>query len=183
MKLETERLILREVEDSDVRELARNLNNLNISKWVTTMPYPYTEEDALWWINDNKKKKKENPRTNYHLRIVLKETGEAIGTVGIFHFDEYKIKSELGYWLAEPHWKKGYMKEAVQELIRFGFEELGLNKINIPCFAENPGSNALAKSLGFTLEGALKQSIRCMATEKVHDENVYGLLKSEWKNK
>lgn len=181
MKLETERLILRETELNDFIELAKNLNNLNISKWITKMPYPYTEEDAKWWLEKNEEKKKEKFRKDYHFRILLKETREAIGTVGIFGFDEDKVKGEIGYWLAEPHWKKGYMKEAVKEIIRYGFEKLELKKIFIPCFVGNLGSNALAKSLGFQLEGTLRRHSHCMATGKIHDENIYGLLREEWK--
>ncbi len=180
MKLETERLILREAELSDVKELVENLNNIKISGWIATMPYPYEEKDAKWWLDENEKKKKANPRRDYHFRIVLKETGEVIGSIGIFGFDENKVKSELGYWLAEPYWRKGYMKEAVKEIIKFGFEKLGVGKINIPAFSTNIGSNELARSLGFTLEGKLRKNARCMANGNIHDENVWGLLREEY---
>lgn len=180
MKLETERLVLREVKDSDAEILAKKLNNINISKWITAMPYPYSKKDAEWWINQKKEKNNKDFRNDYHLILKLKENKDIVGVVGVFGFDKDKIKGELGYWISEEYWKKGYVKEALKKLIEFSFNDLNLGKLVIPCFVENKGSNAVAKRLGFELEGTFKRSVKCVATDKIHDENIYGLLKKDW---
>jgi len=51
MKLETKRLILREWNKKDVNDSVQGLNNLEVSKWLALVPYPYTNKDAEKWIN------------------------------------------------------------------------------------------------------------------------------------
>ncbi|MCU0642107.1 MAG: GNAT family N-acetyltransferase [archaeon] len=181
MKLETKRLILRPVTAKDAKDLAESLNNLNISKWIVPMPYPYKLKDAKYWINKQLKEHKEKERTDYTFVIELKPNKRLIGAVGIFGFDSKKVKGELGYWLDQNHWQKGIMSEAVEAVISFGFNKLKLKKILIPAFAGNPGSNAIAKKFGFTIEGKMRQHAHCKATGKIHDENIWGLLRSEWR--
>lgn len=103
--LETERLILRHMDMGDADRLAVLLNDLEISKWVTTMPYPYTVDDARWFI--------ENRNGPLLFAITLRETGELIGSVA--------LKAEIGYWLAPAHWGKGIMKEATTAMITHWF--------------------------------------------------------------
>ena len=57
--LETERLILRPWEDKDALDLVEGLNNLNVSKWLAAVPYPYTMDDAISFINYTKTKEKD----------------------------------------------------------------------------------------------------------------------------
>jgi len=66
-------------------------------------------------------------------------------------------------------------------MINYAFDKLKLRRLMIPAFATNKGSNGLAKSLDFTFEGILRQAVKCKATGKIHDENVWGLLRKEWK--
>ena len=75
------------------------------------------------------------------------------------------------------------MTEACVRIIDFGFRELGLRKIVWKSYTDNKPSNALAKKLGFKLEGVLRKEIKYLATGKIHDGNLYGLLKSERKQK
>ncbi len=180
MKLQTKRLILREITIDDAKNLIKNINNLNISKWLLAVPYPYTMKDAKWWINHCKEKSKEKPRTSYEFAVELKSEPEVIGGFGITNIKIDQGTADLGYWLAEKHWRKGYAKEGVSKLIEYAFEKLKLRRLAIPAFATNPASNALAKSLGFIHEGTLRKAIVCKATSEVHDENVYGLLKEDW---
>ena len=59
-------------------------------------------------------------------------------------------------------------------------KKLKLRRLQIPAYSKNVASNAVAKSLGFTFEGKLRKAIICKATGKIHDENLWGLLKEEW---
>lgn len=183
MKLETKRLVLRQVTKKDAADLAESLNNLNISKWIVPMPYPYKIKDAKWWINEQCKEFKKKERTDYTFMIELKPNKRLIGAVGVSGFDKNKVRGELGYWLDEKYWKQCIMSEAVKKIINFAFNKLNLKRIFIPAFIENPGSNAIAKKFGFKLEGILRQHARCKATGKIHDENFWGLLRNEWRKK
>jgi [ribosomal protein S5]-alanine N-acetyltransferase len=77
MKLETKRLILRKPKERDVNDLIEGLNNLKVSKNISTVPHPYRKKDATWWINhcNEKKKKKES----YNFEIELKEEKKLVG--------------------------------------------------------------------------------------------------------
>lgn len=179
MRIETDRLILRNVKKGDEESVRKNINNLKISKWLLVVPYPYKRKDADWWINHCLKKQKKKSEKDYNFGITIKPSSEVIGGIGI------KLKdcgvAEIGYWLGEKYWKKGYGYEAARAVVNFGFKKMKARKISIPIFRENPASNALARKLGAKLEGILRKQAICKATGKIHDENVYGLLKEEWK--
>jgi [ribosomal protein S5]-alanine N-acetyltransferase len=181
MKLETERLVLRPIKKSDKKSLIGNINNLSVSKWLLAVPYPYTEKDADWWINHCKEKSRKKPRKGYSFAVELKSEKRLIGGFGLDHIDYEQGTADLGYWLGEKYWRKGYAREGISKIIDFAFEELGLRRLVIPAFSENKGSNGLAKALGFTYEGTLRETAVCKATGKIHSENVWSLLKREWK--
>lgn len=87
----------------------------------------------------------------------------------------------MRYWLGEKYWKNGYGTEAAKKIIDFGFNKLKLRRIDVEAFTKNKASNALIKKLGFTYEGTLRRAKRAKSTGKIHDENIYGLLREEWK--
>lgn len=181
MKIETKRLVLRNIKKKDADSLRRNINNLNVSKWLLVVPYPYTKKDALWWINRCLEKQKEKPRKSYDFHITIKPNSEVVGGAGLSKVDLKQGTAEAGYWLAEKYWRQGYGFEAVSSVINFAFKKLKLRKITIPVFADNKASNGLAKKLGANLEGTLRKQVISKASGKLHDENIYGLLKEEWR--
>ena len=75
------------------------------------------------------------------------------------------------------------MFEAAVEIVRFGFKDLNLRRIDVEADTNNDASNGLIKKLGFKYEGCLRKAMRCKATGKIHDENLWGLLRSEWKKR
>jgi RimJ/RimL family protein N-acetyltransferase len=180
MKLITKRLILRELTIEDAKDLVKQMNNINISKWLLVVPYPYTMKDAKWYINNCKEKKKK-PITSYSFNMELKEKQGIIGGLGLSHVNREQGKADIGYWIGEDYWRKGYTSEGVERLIGYAFNTLKLRRLTISAFKENKASNGLAKNLGFKYEGTLRQSVKCKATGKIHDENVWNLLKSEYK--
>jgi hypothetical protein len=76
-----------------------------------------------------------------------------VGDIGYHPIDWADRKAEIGYWLGESFQGKGLMTEACKTLITYAFAELGLNKVEIHCAAENIRSCAIPKRLGFTQEG------------------------------
>lgn len=183
MKLTTKRLILRNIKLNDKDSIRKHINNLNVSRYLLTVPYPYTKKDAKCWVNHCKEKQKEKLRTSYELGIIIKPNKEVVGGVCVSKVDRDQGTADIGYWIAEPYWGQGYVSEAVTKLIDFAFSKLKLRRLTIPVFVKNVGSNSLAKKLGFKYVGTLRKACMAKSTGKIHDENVYSMLKSEWKRK
>jgi len=183
MRLTTKRLILRDITMKDVKDLVKQINNINISKWLLVVPYPYTMKDAKWYINQCKKESRKKSKEHYSFGVELKAKHEIIGGMGISKINYEQGTADIGYWIGKDYWRQGYALEGVRKLIDYSFNTLKLRRLTIPAFAINKGSNGLAKSLGFKYEGTLRQAAKCKATGKIHDENVWSLLSAEWKKK
>ncbi len=181
MKLETKRLILRDLKDEDKKVLAGLVNDLDVTKYLAVVPYPYTKKDADWFVNYCKKEAKKKPRENYELGIELKENKKLIGVIGITKVNRLDKKGTLGYWLGKEYWRQGIMYEASQGLLKFVFEKLELQRIDITASTKNESSNNLIKKLGATLEGTAKRYHCAKSTGKFHNANLYGLLKEAWR--
>lgn len=76
MKIESKRLILRNWEEGDVEDIVDGLNNIEVAKWMASVPYPYTENDARNFIE---RVKNNNENVKIALAIVLKENNKVIG--------------------------------------------------------------------------------------------------------
>jgi len=180
-ELRTSRLILRDIRKSDREALIRGLSNLEITRWLSKVPHPYTEKDADEYFEKYQKKDlSENPRKDYAMGLINRETGELMGCVGLHSIDRFQGTCTMGYWLAQEHWRKGYMSEAANEALRFAFEDLGLRRIEIEAYTGNQASNGLIKSLGFEFEGMRRLGTRCLATGEIHDVNMYALFREDY---
>jgi len=183
MKLETKRLILRELTKKDTMDICNNVNNLQVTRYLLVVPHPYKKSDAEKWINYCIEKSKEKPRENYELGIELKDEKRIIGAIALTKIDRFQGTAEIGYWLGEKYWRQGIMSEAARELIDFTFKKLKLRRLEAPIFKENKASQGLVKSLGFRYEGTKRKAAKAKSTGKIHDETLYGLLKEDYKKK
>jgi RimJ/RimL family protein N-acetyltransferase len=180
MKLETERLILRDMQKGDEESLRENMNNINVSRYLLVVPFPYTESDAQWFVNHCIERISKVPRDSYSLGIALKGEDKIIGGISLRNINEFESTASLGYWLGEKYWRKGYMSEAFKRIIEFGFNELKLRRLNVEAFSPNVASNELIKKMGFKFEGTRRQMHRSKSNGEIYDDNEYGLLKDEW---
>lgn len=103
MKLTTKRLILRGPTMKDAKGLVSAINNINISKWLLVVPYPYTMKDAKLFINHCKKGARKKPRTSYNFAIELKSKHKLIGGSDISRVNRDQGTADLGYWLSEDY--------------------------------------------------------------------------------
>ena len=155
--LSTARLILSQPTVSDVEEVVFHANSTSeIAENTLTFPYPYREEHAHFWFKMAEEgfQKKEA----FIFGIREKENLKLIGGIGL-HLDVAHHKAEVGYWLGKSFWNKGYVSEALQRILQFGFEELHLNKIYASHFPHNPASGKVLQKNGFEFEGILKQEV------------------------
>jgi ribosomal-protein-alanine N-acetyltransferase len=83
----------------------------------------------------------------------------------------------LGYWIGASHARRGYMTEALQLLLPYAFERLGLHRIEAACLPNNAASRGLLRKLGFVEEGYAREYLRINGSWQ--DHVLYGLLKPE----
>lgn len=113
--------------------------------------------------------------------IILKKTQEFIGTVGLNNLKRRDKKAEIGFELHPSNWRNGLTMEAVKEILKYSFEELGIFRMGAITFPANTASNHLLKKAGFTLEGELRGYL--YQNDQSHDALVYSILKSEWEQR
>lgn len=116
---------------------------------------------------------------SFRLGVVLKQTGELVGTLGFHGLVPRDRRAEIGYDLVSEHWGKGIMTEAVRELVRYGFEEMGLNRIEATVDSENERSIRLLERVCFLKEGCLRE--KHYYKGRFHDILVYSLLLCDWR--
>ncbi len=181
MQLKTKRLILRKVTNRDIINIVGNINNLNVSKWLLVVPYPYRKKDALVWIKHQNDELREKPRKSYQFGIELRKEKKIIGGCGLKNVDIKQGTAKLGYWLGEKYWKQGYGSEALEALIKLGFKKLKLRRLAADVFVGNPSSGKLLVKYGFRLEGKKRKAVVSRANGKIYDVYIYGLLKDDYK--
>lgn len=115
----------------------------------------------------------------YRWGIRLKGQEEIIGSVGFYAWDKDENRAKMGYDLRPTHWRKGIMKEALGRALGFGFENMGLNRIEVTIMATNLRSIGLVTRLGFTREGILREFSK--QEGKYVDEHVFSILKRDWR--
>lgn len=178
MQLETKRLILRKPKLSDWKDIAEGIGNYDVSKMLTNVPYPYGKSDAIKWIA---KSIKEWGKKSYPFFIELKSEKKVIGCMDIHHIDnQFKIGS-TGSWINKKYWRNGYITEAKIVANDFAFNKLKLKRLNSNIFSDNLASNATQQKMGYKFEGKRRKCVGSKASGKIHDENMYGLLKEDWK--
>jgi len=110
--------------------------------------------------------------------IQLKANDSIIGSCGFNYLDFENERAEIGYELGYPYWGNGYITEALQALLSFGFQELGLNRIEAKVEPENANSVKVLKKLRFVEEGLLRQYEKSKGVPV--DLHMFSLLRREW---
>ncbi len=103
---------------------------------------------------------------------------EFAGLIGFKDTDWVNLKTELGYWISEKMQGKGIVTLCVQELIKYSFVKLKLNRVQIKVAIGNEKSAAIPKKLGFRIEGIERQGEK--HRHKFYDLEMYSLLRNDW---
>ncbi len=174
-RIETERLILTELTAGDIPQIVKYAANRRISDYTLNLPFPYTEKDAVYWINLSNQGFKNGTHLIFGIR--LKTENQLTGGIGLTIEQRFN-RAEIGYWIGEPFWNKGFVSEATRAIIQFSFDKLALNKITSSHFEKNPASGKVMLKSGMIKEGELKEHIR--KDSVYHSLVVYGLTKSDY---
>lgn len=107
--------------------------------------------------------------------------GTLVGVIGLHEINRMHRKTSLGYYLDKQFEGHGIMTQAVEALIKYCFEELDLNRIEISAAVNNEKSRAIPERLGFTREGMLRDNE--LLNGIYSSSYIYSLLKSEYDQK
>jgi RimJ/RimL family protein N-acetyltransferase len=173
--LSTPRLLLRAFAEADVAGLVALAGNYEVAKNTLNIPHPYTEADAQHWLHLTRQGFEQ--QRAYAFALELRATGEFIGGIGLTLAPRCH-RAEAGYWLGQPYWGQGLATEALAALLRFGFEELKLNKIHATHHADNPASGRVMLKNGMVKEGELAQ--HACRDGRYHDLWQYRLTSQEY---
>ena len=175
MRLETERLVLRELTNDDFAAWYAILSDAETMKHY---PAPFDEEKVRQWISWNL----ENYQTyGFGLwAVILKKENRFIGDCGMtMQCIHGRMLPEIGYHIKREYQRRGYASEAAQRCMRYAFEEEGLRMLTVYHFPWNDRSRRVIEKCGFRKEGTLRESfVRFDGT--LMDEVCYSLTAEEW---
>ena len=141
---------------------------------MSSVPYPYKKEDALKYISNSIENKL------YNFAIVLKSENKVIGATQLNNINLVQGTAGGGIWINEKYHGKGYGTEAWGARIKFAFEVLGLRRLENGYFKGNIASWKMQEKFGYKNEGIRRKKFISLATGKIEDEYITGLLKEEW---
>lgn len=156
IEIKTERLFFRPLIESDaVQAYADWLNDSNVNRYLETRHQVQTIESCRDFIRNCN----EDPLSNL-FGIFLKENGMHIGNAKLGNVNLHYARAELSLFIGEKLFRgKGLGKEVVQALTRYGFENLGLERVQAGCYQGNLQSLKIFLSAGYTVEGFFRNHV------------------------
>lgn len=173
--LETQRLVLRQIEEEHANALYEILSDEEVAKFEYFYAIQSVEK-AIEFIRRYKSELEEGEEVTWG--IFLKENNALIGTCCLGNFSESALRAEIGYTLLRSEWGKGYATEAAGEVIKFGFEVMGLNRIEATITPGNDASVQVLKKLNFMQEGVVRE--RDLIKGKLEDGIIMAILSREF---
>jgi len=180
VELTDDRLLLRPPRPEDVPAIYRACQDPDIQQW-TTVPSPYTQQDAEEYVS-------ELAPTAWAsgdgalFTVFDRASGELLASIALMHITEREVsaggRAELGYWCAPWARGRGVITDAARLVCRWGFEELGLARIEWYAEVGNEGSRRVAEKVGFTIEGTQRR--RLVNKGERRDGWVGGLLSADF---
>ena len=151
--LETTRLVLRPFHPADAADVQRLAGDARIAEGTVAVPHPYPDGAAEAWIAGHAAAAAE--RREIALAITDRTSGRLFGAASLVNISPVHQRAEVGYWVGVEFWGRGYCTEAIERLIRFAGEELGVTKVVGRCFGWNEASASVMVKAGLRLEGRL----------------------------
>ena len=176
MKLETERLILRDFIRADwERVLEYQSDPLYLRYHRRSEPTPESAKEFVGWFLAQQQ---QEPRIKFQLAITLKSNNLMIGNCGV-RMDKFgAVEADIGYELDSKYWNHGYASEAAHAMMDFGFSDFRVHRIWATCVAENTQSAHVLEKLGMKLEGKFRENR--FYKNRWWDSLMYAILANEW---
>ncbi len=174
-ELTTERLTMRKMMVTDTEDMYAYAGRTDVTKYLTWYPHAnreYTKEYLQYLGN------RYAAGMFYDWAVVYEPDCRMVGTCGFTSFDCAADSAEVGYVLNPEYWGKGIAAEALQRVLRFGFEELGLHRIEARFIEENERSRRVMEKVGMTFEGVHREAM--LIKGSYVNIGVCAVLRSEW---
>lgn len=143
--LVTERLVMRAPHESDIAQLVELADNRHVAQMLARMPHPYGEAEARAFLAMTKSR-----RAGVAYALTLAGSDTFVGCAGLNTTDR---GLELGYWIGEPHWKRGYATEAAHALVDIAFQKTTIQVLHASTRVINPASRRVIHKCGFQYAG------------------------------
>ena len=160
-EIKTERLTLKKCEIADKQRLIDLIGDFRVSETLSNVPYPYTDEDAEYWLNSVK-------TSEFKLNIF--KNNVLIGGIGLT--PEEDDSCELGYWLGFQYWGQGYATEACNSLLDYVKANTSFKNFRAKVYKGNTASSKVLEKIGFSQTGegevfslSNKEHIPCLIYE------------------
>ena len=175
--LTTDRLILREFREDDWRAtLAYQSDPLYLRYYAWT---GRTEDEVRAFIGMFLAQQTERPRRKFQFALTLKADGRLVGSGGVRASDPEGREANIGYELDPRFWGRGLATEAARELLRFGFDGLGMHRLFGDCVADNTASARVMEAVGMHREAHLREKMWFKG--RWWDSLIYAVLEDEWR--
>ena len=172
--LQTDRLILRAFSLDDAADVQHFACDRDIAAATTSIPHPYEDGMAEKWIGTHREDFESGKGITS--AIESREDTTLIEAIEL-RINQQHSRAEMGYWIGKPYGNHGYCTEAAKVVIRYGFEALGLNRIQARHFTHTASGHVLTKC-GMTREGCMRQHV--LKWGKFVDVEMYSILKKEY---
>lgn len=178
-QIETTRLLLRPFTSEDAEKMFRNwASDPEVTKYLTWPAHESVEVSQ--WVLGDWCSHYGHPE-HYQWAIVPKKLGEPIGSIAVVRADNEAKWVEIGYCIGKQWWHQGFVSEALNALIRFFFEEVGVERIQAKHDPRNGNSGAVMRKCGMVCEGTLRRA--GFNNQGICDEVVYSILREEYDRK
>jgi ribosomal-protein-alanine N-acetyltransferase len=174
--LETERLLLRRLVNTDVEEVLTLRGNPETMKYIPR-PLAKTKEDALAHIAMIEEKIVDNTGINW--AITIKGNPKMIGIIGIYKIYPENHRAEIGYMILPETFGKGYTTEAIKVVLEYGFEQMDLHSMEAIIDPDNIASEKVLQKNGFVKEAHILEN--GLWDGKYLDTVIYSLLRRNFK--
>ncbi len=173
--IETKRLLLKELTPEIYSELFNTYEDDDLIAFLG-----FQDKDELAVQKSNWQQGMTTYRISFRMFVLVdKETGKVLGRCGIHNWYAVHKRAEIGYVMTDNSKKQmGYMKEAVAAIVKYGFEQLELNRLEAFTSPSNIASQRILTGVGFTQEAILLS--RYCHEDVIGDDICYRLLKSEY---
>jgi len=177
LRLETDRLILRRFVETDVGDMFSNwCNDPEVTKYLCWQPH--SDISVTRGFMETRLEGYEK-KDFYSWAMELKATGQVIGTIGPVRQQEDISMVHIGYAMGKAWWNRGYMTEALRAVVKFFFEECGMNRVEARHDPRNPGSGRVMQKAGMLYEGTWREAD--INNQGVCDAACYAILASDYK--
>ena len=170
-ELNTRRLVLRPLNQDDAITVQCLAGDKKIASVTENIPHPYEDGLAEAWIDAQQVAWRAEEAATFG--IVNRRSGQLIGCIGLILTLKHS-RASLGYWIGVDFWNLGFATEAGQAVVRFGFDELGLRRLEATHLTRNPASGRVMQKIGMHHEGTLTDYIK--NEQRFEDVELYSLI-------